>query len=86
MVYRTAPPPTWSGSQIELAEFLAIVKDGCRECGRNTTLHTPCKDHTADAIFLTYTQREVDLLVGEKHDPYWMGPLDRGVSILRKED
>lgn len=81
-----APPAIWKGEQHELAEFLAIVRDGCRACGANKTFHTPCKDHTVDAILASYDQREIDLLLGEKHDPYWRGPDDRRPYRPRKED
>lgn len=81
-----AAAPTWPGSPDELTEFLAIVRDGCRECGRNRTFHSPCRNHIVDAVLALYNQKDLGLLVGQKHDPYWQGPQDRGVCIRRKED
>lgn len=81
-----APPPTWHGSQEELAEFLTAVRAECRECGLSRTFRTPCKDHRIETILNAYNQRDLDLLVGLRRAPFWQGWQDRPRFTPRKEE
>lgn len=81
----TAPPAEWRGTPEELAEFLSGARFGCAACGANRTFKSPCKEHSADAILATYSQPELDLLLGEKRDPFWRMRWGRGEDKPRLE-
>lgn len=67
----------WHGDQTELVELLAAVRAGCRDCGARIVTRTPCKRHTVHDVVQSFTQAELDWLLGMRRAPFWNGAEDR---------